>query len=266
MSTRAQSDKKFEALIDRVRLPRMGEIIASNIRDLILRGDLEPGDLLPSERTMTSLLEISTPTLREALRILEAESFIVVRRGAGGGPVVTLPAPDTSAQIFGLALQSQGTTIDDVFRVRQMIEPSAIRLVIERQNPQTEVILTDIVGQQREALSREDYALLNHYAVRFHDKIIELSGNKHLFIMMHMLNDAYEKHVKSAYMVGTLSSKNVRDIENAILEEEKLIRLIAEGNADHAVAHWIQYLEMVRGRLFEGKKKPVPLDVLGDVI
>jgi DNA-binding FadR family transcriptional regulator len=68
-----------------LRAPKTAELIASYIRGQIVRGDLKTGDALPSETVLMEMFGVSRPTLREAFRILEAESLISVRRGARGG-------------------------------------------------------------------------------------------------------------------------------------------------------------------------------------
>ena len=84
-----------------LRAPKTAELIASYIRGQIVRGDLKTGDSLPSETVLMEMFGVSPPTLREAFRILEAESLISVRRGARGGARVvsrTSPSrPGTSA-------------------------------------------------------------------------------------------------------------------------------------------------------------------------
>ena len=67
----------------------MHEIVANQLRRAIHRGDYMPGDRLPSERDLATRLEVSRETLREAIRMLEGEGYVVSRRGAKGGHIVT---------------------------------------------------------------------------------------------------------------------------------------------------------------------------------
>ena len=54
-----------------VETKRASEAIFDQIKDLIMRGKLRPGDRLPSERSMIEMFQRSRPTIREALRMLE---------------------------------------------------------------------------------------------------------------------------------------------------------------------------------------------------
>lgn len=77
---------------DEIRVPKTAELVAAEIRGGILNGSLRPGDRLPAENSLMSRFGVSRPSLREALRLLEAEELIDIRRGAQGGAVVRRPS------------------------------------------------------------------------------------------------------------------------------------------------------------------------------
>ena len=62
---------------------KISSAITRQIEELILQGVLRPGDRLPSERELSETMEVSRPTLREALADLEARGLIVTRPGGG---------------------------------------------------------------------------------------------------------------------------------------------------------------------------------------
>lgn len=67
---------------------RASEEICDQIRGMILRGELKPGDKLPSERAMMEMMQRSRPTIREALRILERAGLIQINAGCSGAVVL----------------------------------------------------------------------------------------------------------------------------------------------------------------------------------
>src|SRR3954462_6580915 len=69
----------------RLRVPKMAELVAGELRRQIVSRDLAGGDALASEADLMTRFGISRPTLREAFRVLESEGLIGVRRGAHGG-------------------------------------------------------------------------------------------------------------------------------------------------------------------------------------
>ena len=70
---------------DKVRVPKVAELVAAEIRRLIVRGEVEEGAALLPESELMVEFGVSRPTLREAFRILESESLISVTRGSRGG-------------------------------------------------------------------------------------------------------------------------------------------------------------------------------------
>src|SRR5690349_13917530 len=84
------------------KTPKVAETIAGSLRNRIVRGELKEGDALPPEAELMAQFSISRATLREALRILESESLLSVKRGLGGGPRVHLPDRGNVVRHFGL--------------------------------------------------------------------------------------------------------------------------------------------------------------------
>ncbi len=106
-----------------IRLPKTGEVVAERLRRQIARGELTIGQRLPPEDELTAVFGIARTTLREALRILESQGLVEIRRGRTGGPVVTMPKIDSLAEGLAVTLQLQGTTAGDLDVARQLIEP-----------------------------------------------------------------------------------------------------------------------------------------------
>ena len=65
------------------------QAVAEHLRTLIHRGEVGPGDRLPAERELAEQLGVARISLREALKILQDEGYVQVRRGALGGAYVT---------------------------------------------------------------------------------------------------------------------------------------------------------------------------------
>ena len=85
-----------------VKVPKTAELVAAQLRNQIVRGELREGDALPPEAALMAQFGVSRPTLREAFRVLESEALISVRRGARGGAHVHTPDGDVAARYAGL--------------------------------------------------------------------------------------------------------------------------------------------------------------------
>src|SRR6201996_2521725 len=128
-----------------VRAPKTGELIATHLRRQIVRGELRPGETLPAESQLMEQYGVSRPTLREAFRILEAETLISVRRGSRGGARGVAPDASVAARYVGLMLQMQGATINDVYEARMISEPPCARLLALRHTDEDLDKLTEVV-------------------------------------------------------------------------------------------------------------------------
>ena len=96
-----------------VRIPKASVVVAERIRRAIVRGEFQPDQALPNETELMALYEVSRPIVREALRIIESESLIKVKRGAGGGARVRRPDIAVAARHTALLLQLEGATLED---------------------------------------------------------------------------------------------------------------------------------------------------------
>ncbi|HNI35288.1 MAG TPA: GntR family transcriptional regulator, partial [Microthrixaceae bacterium] len=98
-------------------------VLAVELRDRILNGELAEGERLPVEDDLVEQFGVARSTLREALRVLESQGLITIRRGRGGGPVVTHPDLAPISMALAVSLQLQGTTVADLDEARRLIEP-----------------------------------------------------------------------------------------------------------------------------------------------
>lgn len=105
--------------------------IAAEFRQRIARGELREGDPLPVESELTEQLGVSKGVVREALRILETEGLVEVRRGLGGGPRVRHPSISETAKAMGVYLQIGDVQVMDVFEARDHIITNAVERLAE---------------------------------------------------------------------------------------------------------------------------------------
>ena len=116
----------------RLSAPRIAEIVADELRRQIIDGELADGDLLPRQEVLVEQFNVSLVSLREALRILETEGLVSVRRGNRGGAVVHAPAKTSAAYMLGLLLQSERVGIADLGAALLELEPTCAALAAGR--------------------------------------------------------------------------------------------------------------------------------------
>lgn len=94
--TAFEQPKEGRSIFQPVQTKRASEAIFDQIKDLIIRGELQPGDRLPSERNMIEMFQHSRPTIREALRMLERTGYI--RTMAGSNGAIIMPPNDKNLE------------------------------------------------------------------------------------------------------------------------------------------------------------------------
>src|SRR5713101_6510309 len=111
--------------------PKLAVMVADAIAEEIFEKGLAPGVVLATESKMLDQFGVGRATLREALRLLEAEGLIAVRAGPNGGAVVQRPSEDRLARLLSILLAVAGTTLQDVIEARQVLEPALASLAAE---------------------------------------------------------------------------------------------------------------------------------------
>jgi DNA-binding FadR family transcriptional regulator len=223
--------------------------IADELRRQIVAGKLHEGASLGSEPELIARFGVSRPSIREALRILEAEGLISVMRGMLGGVVVHEPDQRMTARTAATVLQARNVPLADVYEARALIEPVAVHVVASARSRRAavETLRGLVKEQQRLIQEREAFAPAN---ARFHEALVALAGNQTLGIVAEMLNEVVERAV-SAIRV-TLTPESVADRRRALRSQERLVSLIEAGEAIAAEEHWRAHMSVV-GRMLLGK-------------
>src|ERR1700761_1374071 len=129
-ATPAKAEKgQAGRLLNPVTARRISELIVDQVRTLIHEGKLTPGDRLPPEREMCDRFGVSRVTVREALRVLEANGLVEIRGGAHGGAFVSKPTSDKVRSSIVDLLTLSSVTASDVTEVRMVLEVGIIPLL-----------------------------------------------------------------------------------------------------------------------------------------
>ncbi len=242
------------------RAPReKPQLIADEVRRAILSGELDEGDSLGHEPDLIERFGVSRPSLREALRILEAEGLISVVRGVQGGVVVHRPDQRQTARTAALVLQARNVSLADVFEARTIIEPAAVRSVAGGRHRSRSVAgLRRLI--EAEASSIDDPVAFGEANAEFHAELVAMAGNQTLTIVAEMLNEVVARAV-------TEVSQNddgpdppaVR--RRGLRSQERLVELIEEGDVEGAEAHWRTHMGVV-GRVMLGQQAKTVIDLM----
>lgn len=242
--------------------PKTAELVAAELRREIATGNLRAGDKLHPERLLCEQFEVSRPTLREALRLLEAESLIRISRGQYGGAEVTSLDIGVAAKQVGLSLQMEGATLEDVWRARAVIEPAAAAEVARSGNRQAITDLEDSIKGALGALDDpEEYAA---FTAQFSEILTQYCENKTLRLLISLIQDIVRRQHRDV-TVTTYAAKGVdRMMHLNIRGRERLLELIKKGDAEEAEKFWRSHLVGAGKVVFSAYRAQMPIDVLGD--
>lgn len=238
------------------------QLIADEIRQAIVDGELHEGDSLGHEPDLIERFGVSRPSLREALRILEAEGLISVVRGVQGGVVVHRPDQRQTARTAALVLQARNVSLADVFEARTIIEPAAVRLVAgSRQRARSAKALRKLIDREVESI--EDPAAFGEANARFHAELVAMAGNQTLKIVAEMLNEVVARAVTAVSQSddggGSLSTRR-----RGVRSQGRLADLVEEGDVDGAEAHWRTHMGVV-GRVMLGQQAKTVIDLMDHI-
>jgi GntR family transcriptional repressor for pyruvate dehydrogenase complex len=252
-----------------IRPLKAAELIAAQLRRQIVGGVLKEGDSLPPEADLMNQFRVSRPTLREAFRILEAESLIVIRRGAHGGARVMAPQLAVAARYVGLLLQADHVSIGDVYEARSLIEPVAARMLAERRTAQDLADLRTCIEKLSDLV--EDHAapeeldlLARSWSMgsqQFHDLIVERAGNRTLAVQAGVLREVVSSHLAVAVARLFDPVRAPEGFRKSIRSYTKLVDLIAAADAEAAEKHWRKHMEVSATILMRGDEANATVDL-----
>jgi DNA-binding FadR family transcriptional regulator len=203
-------------------------------------GELVPGQRLPTETLLAADYGVSRATVREALRLLDAQNLIKTAKGATGGSYVTLPSPDHLSEslrsAIGLLAEAQDVSLEELLEVREVLEVPAARLAAARRSDDDLDALHAAIPQSPLRLGTDEQFGFNR---DFHSLVIDFSGNTLLSIA-------------AQPVFGVLQTRLARSrlgprFHRAINEHHRSIAAaIGAGDADAAGAEMHAHLEYLR--------------------
>ena len=237
------------------------QLIADELRRAIVLGELDEGDSLGHEPELIERFGVSRPSLREALRILEAEGLISVMRGVQGGVVVHRPDQRQTARTAAIVLQARNVSLADVFQARTIIEPSAVRLIAaSRQRRRAATQLRSLIDDEVASLDDpEGFGVAN---ARFHVELVSMAGNQTLTIVAEMLNEVVARAVTEVSADAAEESLSTR--RRGVRSQGRLADLIEAGDVDGAEAHWRTHMGVV-GRVLLGQRAKTVIDLMDHI-
>ncbi|WP_214318505.1 FadR/GntR family transcriptional regulator [Nonomuraea sediminis] len=156
-----------------VTRPTLSDALTERMLELIREGGHRPGDRLPSTRELSQRFAVTTPTLREALRRLEATGAIEMRHGSGiyvGADIERLVLPNPNMR------EMAGAQLLELLGARIVIEPPLSAMAAEHATREDLESLRNVLEEAGRHLRGHD-AELHEANMTFHRATARLAGN-----------------------------------------------------------------------------------------
>jgi GntR family transcriptional repressor for pyruvate dehydrogenase complex len=253
------------AVAPRPKTPKAAVLVAAQLRRYIVAGRLKPGDKLPPESVLQTEFAISRPTMREALRLLESESLITIKRGKHGGARVMSIDLGAIANQVGVFLQIEGTTLEDVWLARTIIEPPAVGLLAASRNQAALAALEANIEAARQA-AQTDLIRYAELAAEFSMLITQHCGNRTIHLLASLIYDIIRRQHENV-TERTLANASVDRLrQDSLRDREKAVALMRSGAPATAERFWRAHLEHMRDLVLRAYKGPVTIDVLSEPV
>lgn len=231
---------------DRVKSPKLSDAIVLQLEARILEGTLKPGERLPPERELAQRLDVSRPSLREALQKLETLGLVETRQGGGTyvSPVLAPTLTDPLVQLF----QRHPETVYDLLEFRQALEGIAAYYAAVRATEADREILERRSAAMEDAHRREDPVSEAEADAELHLSIAEAAHNVVLLHIMRGLFDLLRRGIVSS-RERLYTREGVREV--LLRQHRELCQAVLEGNSDAARTAAHDHLVFVEGTLRE---------------
>ncbi|WP_157251975.1 FadR/GntR family transcriptional regulator [Nonomuraea typhae] len=227
-----------------VTRPTLSDALTERMLELIRTGDHRPGDRLPSTRELSQRFAVTTPTLREALRRLEATGAIEMRHGSGiyVGPAierVVLPNPNMR--------EMRATQLLELLGARIVIEPPLAAMAAERATPTGRAELRRLLSEAAQHLRGED-AELHEANMTFHRVTARLAGNG---VLHEVVDSLLTVHANEQREILAIFDDRRRDYD----EHLEILEAIEAGDPQAAErlmkAHLVDVKNVIETRLHQ---------------
>ena len=216
------------------------EIIGSFV-ELIINEELKIGDKLPSERELCERFQVSRPSIREALRVMQVVGLITIR--AGGGAYLTEFNIEPFLNLFAPLFCRRPRFGLELLEIRELIEVKAVELAVKDSIEGLIDNLEEALKMMELSIEKGDNALGVKSDIQFHQAIIHHTGNDMLIKASELVNTLMEISIKDA---RALVVKQAEGSMQLFLEHKAIYDGISQHSRDNAVEAMKKHLDMVR--------------------
>ena len=234
---------------EKIVADKISSAVIRQIEELILQGVLRPGDRLPAERELSETMEVSRPTLREALAELEERGLIATR--PGGGTFVAEVLGSAFAPPLIELFATHDTALFDYIAFRRDLEGLAAERAAVNATETDLAVIDSVFRRMEEAAQKRNPDEEAAIDAQFHMTIVEAAHN---VVMLHMMRSLYDLLVRGVFYNRSIVY-SLRERRSRLLEQHRAIRdAVVERNPKAARAAVEAHMDFIAEALHDANR------------
>ena len=181
-----------------IKTTRASEEISKQIKTAIFSDRLKTGDRLPSEMKLAEIFKISRTTVREALRTLEKEGFLIIKQGMKGGSYIREADFSPIVNSITHMLKLKRVTLGNLTEARLIIEPEISKIAALKSNKQDIKAMEEALSGLRKVVEKKERSTATN--IHFHRIIGESCKNPVLYFINNSLLNLLQENLSRLYM------------------------------------------------------------------
>jgi len=208
--------------------------IIETIGKLIASGKLKPGDLVPSERTLSNLLQVSRNSVRQALKALDVLGVLDINPGSRTYLNTSLSNLLINPMKFMTLLHDLKTK--ELFQTRKIIEVELTKLAAVNANEEDLAEMLEFLNHAKENIKSKNKYL--EYEMGFHESIFKASGNRVLTALMSSINNLLLESRKKTV-------KFFPDLSLSLKQHDEIYISVRDNNPEKAGRLMLEHLNLI---------------------
>ncbi len=215
--------------------------VAEAIKDWVVERGLQAGSRLPGEAELIERFGMAKGTIREAMRVLEAQGLVKTRTGPGGGSFVHEVSRQRAKALLGNYFYFKDLTIGDIYQLRLTLEPQLAASLAGKLSEDVLRQLEDtIAGYSHPSASLDEERRQHVASLRFHAILAEQSGNP----LLGFIIDFMVKLLSDLTVYRRLySPPNIELWQKGRDHQQALVVALRDGDAEQARSIMADHME-----------------------
>ncbi len=231
-------------MIEPVKRLNVTDSIVNQIKDLVLQGKLNEGDKLPPERELMNLFEVGRPSLREALKVLEAQGLIEKTQK---GTIITGNHDKFFSDSLMFQLYFSSADWQDIFEARRFLERELTYLATTRASSEDFDEIEHTIDEMELSIHDNNQSVYVTSNLLFHERIAKASKNLVLFNLYESINNLIKhSQEKGVTVLGVMNE--------SLNYHKSILDAMRQRNPELASSLMVKHINSVEGYFQKSQK------------